>query len=233
MSRLADLIRAALLAVLPTRIARLAVNRMGYAIAPDARIGWSWISVSRLTMGPRSNIGHLNRLKGHAEIALAEDAAIGHMNVVLAPPPLDPTRPAVLSLGIWAKITHSHHVDLTASVTIGDYSTLAGARSQLWTHGYVHEVTGLGRYRVDGPITIENNVSIGAGATILQGVRIAAGAMVGAGTVVAKDLAEPGLYVAGPMRALPRPADPDLREDLELVAPGGPGSDRVYRRRTH
>lgn len=231
MSGLKYAFRAALLAALPTRVARLVVNRLGYAIARDARVGLSWVTVAKLTMGPRSNIGHLNRLKGPGEIVLAEDAAIGNMNMVLASPPLDPDHRAVLRLGVWAKITHSHHVDLTEPITIGDYSTVAGARSQLWTHGYVHDVEGLGRYRIDGPITIENNVSIGTGAIIIQGVHIAAGITVGAGTVVAKDLTEPGLYVAGSIRFLPRPVDPDLREDLELVAEGGPGRDRVYRRR--
>jgi acetyltransferase-like isoleucine patch superfamily enzyme len=44
--------------------------------------------------------------------------------------------------------------------------------------------------------TVEDDVSIGANATILPGVRIGAGSLVGAGSVVTKDV-EPGIVVAG------------------------------------
>jgi UDP-2-acetamido-3-amino-2,3-dideoxy-glucuronate N-acetyltransferase len=53
---------------------------------------------------------------------------------------------------------------------------------------------------------VEEDASIGSGATILGGVTIGRGAMVGAGAVVTKDVA-PGAVVAGnPARALQRTA---------------------------
>jgi hypothetical protein len=39
-------------------------------------------------------------------------------------------------------------------VVIGDYSTLAGIGIQVWTHGYVHDTSGPGRYRIDGAVRI-------------------------------------------------------------------------------
>jgi acetyltransferase-like isoleucine patch superfamily enzyme len=126
--------------------------------------------------------------------------------------------PAQLWLGELAKITARHRIDCTQSVHIGDYSTVAGAGSQIWTHGYVHDVKGPGRYRVDGRVVIENNVYIGSACLISMGVRIGTGVIVGGGTAVPKSLTEPGLYVSAPMRSLPRPADPEERGDVALLS---------------
>jgi len=44
--------------------------------------------------------------------------------------------------------------------------------------------------------TVEDDVSIGANATILPGLKIGAGSLIGAGSVVTKNV-EPGVVVAG------------------------------------
>lgn len=33
-------------------------------------------------------------------------------------------------------------IDMTSSVTLGNYSILAGLGTQLWTHGFYHSKTG-------------------------------------------------------------------------------------------
>ena len=43
---------------------------------------------------------------------------------------------------------------------------------------------------------LEDNVTIGTGACVLQGIRVGAGAIVGAGAVVVRDV-EPGAVVKG------------------------------------
>lgn len=230
MGRVRRLARGIVLFVLPTAIARHLVNLMGYSLAPGTRVGLSWVQVDKLTMLPGSSIGHFNRLKGPAEVHLAESGAIGHMNLIYCPPRGVVVGNPVLSLGKSSKITFMHYVDLTASVIIGDYCTIAGKGSQLWTHGYVHEMEGIARYRIDGPIHIEDNVSIGSLSVISMGVRIGRGIIVGAGTAVAKDLLEPGLYVSSPIRQFPRPPAPDTRADLEPVDPHL-SADIVYRKR--
>ena len=94
-------------------------------------------------------------------------------------------------------------------ITIGD-RVLVGPRVTLTTAG--HPVSPDERYDfiTHAPIVIEDDVWIGAAATIAPGVTIGRGSVVGAGAVVAKDV--PALSVvtgAGVVRGQPaqRPAD--------------------------
>jgi acetyltransferase-like isoleucine patch superfamily enzyme len=209
---------------------------------------WSWVDVDALTLAPRSYIRHLNyirlrrlalgegagihhsnSIKGPLNVELASKACIGNRNKIIRAPEGITFGEATLALGIWSKITSGHYVDCTASVTMHDYVAIGGIGTQIWTHGYVHAMSGLDRYRIDGPITIEANVYVGSRALISMGVTLGQGVIVGAGTAVTKDLLEPGLYVSSPVRALPRPADPDLRADLQRV-PEGESRGLVYRK---
>lgn len=77
-------------------------------------------------------------------------------------------------------------------IAIGD-RVLIGPRVTLSTAGHPVEVDERLSYLTRAPITIEDDVWIGAGATIAPGVTIGRGSVVGAGAVVAKDV--PPLHV--------------------------------------
>jgi acetyltransferase-like isoleucine patch superfamily enzyme len=224
------LLRALLLFVLPSPLARMAGNALGYRIAPTARIGLSWIDADALTMAEGAYIGHFNQFRGPFAVEMAANAKIGHFNTLSRASMIVSVGPSTLTLGIWSAVTARHRLDLTTSIHIGDYSTIAGTGCQLWTHGYVHETEGLGRYRIDGAIHIADNVYIGSMCFISMGVRIAKGVIVGGGSSVAKNLLEPGLYVSSALRMLPRPGDPDQRPDLERLD-ASLSCDQVYRKR--
>jgi acetyltransferase-like isoleucine patch superfamily enzyme len=232
--------------LLPARAARILLNGTKFRIDKSAKIGLSWIEIERLSLGAGARIGHfnvlriraleadqqsylshLNRLVGPYSIRLAAQAGIGNRNQIVRSPANSDTD-AVLSLGTWAKVTSGHYLDMTSSISVGDYSTIAGFGCQLWTHGYIHAERGLDRYRIDGSIEIGSNVYIGTMCFISMGVSIVDGAIVGGGTSVAKDLSQPCLYVSSPIRCLPRPPDPASRGDLERV-PSQSG-DIVYRK---
>jgi acetyltransferase-like isoleucine patch superfamily enzyme len=225
--------------IFPTFLVRFFLNRVGWDIDKSARIGFSWVKAPRLVMGPGARIGHANFvatsdiemqrnsyiqhanvIRGPFSIRLLTRAALGSRNVIVrARSPVSNGESSII-LGELSKITSSHYVDLTQSIVFGDFSTLGGVGSQIWTHGYVHDLTGPGRYRIDGSVTIGNNVYIGAGTTITGGLSIADGAIIGAGSTIAKTIDQAGFYVSSVLRRLDRPADPDTRSDLSRVEDG-------------
>ena len=237
-------------ALLPSILARPLLRALGHIISPGATIGLSFVYVDRLLLGRGARIGHFNLLRletlllrdgayigrgnvvhGPLRIALGSRAALGNSNIVSRGGRDSVTYGrSSLRLGELAKITSGHRIDCTCTVVIGKFSTIAGVGSQIWTHGYVHELTGDDRYRVDGAVRVGNNVYVGSGCILCAGVRVASGVMVGAGATVARDLSEPGLYVEAALRQLPRPADPRVRADLEPVCDERL-ADRVYRKR--
>src|SRR5690606_1675285 len=140
--------------------------------------------------------------RGPLNIILKKNAVIGKRNKIIRGRRGVSYGRANLTLGINAIIVSDHHLDLTRSISIGDNSIVAGIRSQLWTHGYVHASTGATRFRVDGEINIGKNVYIGSGVIINPGVRIADTINVGGNSTISKDLIIPGMYVNQPLRLL-------------------------------
>jgi acetyltransferase-like isoleucine patch superfamily enzyme len=72
-------------------------------------------------------------------------------------------------------------------ITIGD-RVLIGPRVTLSTAGHPVELDERYEFITHAPIVIEDDVWIGAAATVTQGVTIGRGSVVGAGAVVAKDV---------------------------------------------
>lgn len=223
--------------LLPSVLARPILRLLGHRIGRGCQFGWSLVIADRLWMQDRAVIGHcnlinidrivmrsdsrigrMNILNGPFDLVLSAQAAIGNANkIVRGPLGLVTAGRSMLRLGLLTKITSNHHIDCTKAVRFGDFSILAGVGSQLWTHGYIHDTEGPGRYRVDGEIRVGDNVYIGAGCIISMGVNIVAAAIVGAGTTVARNLDQPGLWASAAVRQLPRPAPPDQRTDLVMV----------------
>lgn len=226
----------ALICFLPSPLACFALRVLGYSVGKKVNIGFSIVFVDSLFLGDNTRIGNgcilicesitlkqsayigrFNILHGPFSVILCKYAAIGNGNKITRGPRGAVTSGrAFLRLGELSKITADHRIDLTRSVYFGKYTTLAGTRSEIWTHGYVHAPHGSERYRVDGSVVLENNVYIGSRSLISSGVRVASSIQVGAGSVVSKSLAEKGLYVSQGLRVLASPVDPNLRRDLSL-----------------
>lgn len=224
---------AIMLAMFPTYLVRIIANAKGHQIASGTRIGFSIIlsnrivmergssighfsvvNVDRILLRKGARIGHVNFCSGPFSIWLKARAVIGNRNTVTRARKGVSTGPAQIRLGTLSKITASHSVDVMSSVIFGEFSTLAGKGSQIWSHGYVHDETGAGRYRVDGRVLLGNNVYVGSSSLITGGVTIADQIIVGVGVSVAKSLHEPGLYVSAPIRMVPRPVNPEERDVL-------------------
>lgn len=243
------LILRLMLLLIPVRIVLPVANAFGNGIRPGLRIGFFWITSDRLVMAPgaqvghfnlvhvrrlvlrnEARLGHLNGCRGFLSLRLDESAVIGNRNVIVRALRGTVFGPAEFCLGNLAKITAGHFLDCTQTIRLGYYSTLAGKSSQICTRGSVHEPEAPKRFRIDGKVLVGNNVNLGSGVIVTSGVRICDNANVVVGTCVRKELAEPGFYVSGKLRMLPKPADPNSRTNLERV--DDPELlERVYRKR--
>lgn len=169
-------------------------------LAGNARIGpLNLIRTRRLVMRENAAIGCLNVIHGHISVWLRKLAMIGNRNVINQGPLPDTAGPALLRLGASAKITASHYVNVSDSVLLGAMTTLAGAGSQIWTHGFVN-LPAMNRPMVRGKIVIGRNVYIGSQCCLSPGVTVADDIAVGAHSSVANSLIEPGVYVPARLR---------------------------------
>ncbi|WP_226698675.1 acyltransferase [Qipengyuania gaetbuli] len=233
---LRKVITCVLCLILPSTPLSLCLRLLGHKVAAGARIGFSFVYVDQLCLDRGARVGHfslvcvkrvvlrrgayfghMNFLKGPFGVILGERAGIGNRNVVTRARLGVSYGPAYLKLGELTKITAGHKIDCMNSVHFGAYCTLAGAGTQIWTHGYVHSNCGPERYRIDGGVRFGNNVNVGSRSIITGGVTIADGIMVGVGTTISKNLYEQGHYVSGPLRRVELPAEPATRKDMKRV----------------
>jgi len=231
MKTLRKLITFLLCLVFPVRMIFWILNLLGHKIHPKSKIGFSLIWLEGLLVLNRSSsigdynlirirsifideagyIGNYNRLVGPFEVILDKTAAIGNGNKCYRAPIGISYGPALLRLGVLSKITSRHSIDCTRSITIGNFSTIAGHDCQLWTHAYYHDRCGPGRFRLDGEIEIGNNVNIGSRTVLNCGVKIADGVVVGSNSSVSKSLLKEGIYVSQPLRYLEPVSNPRSR----------------------
>lgn len=193
--------------VVPWSIRRPILNLLfGYKIHPTARIGFSVICPARLEMGPRSCIGNLNMCKGLELLRLGETSLIGNLNWITGFPANDDRffsadlgRRPELIIGDHAAITSRHLIDCTNRVTIGEYATVAGTRSQFLTHSInLHESRQSSR-----PIIIGKYCFIGTASVLLGGSALPDYCVLGACSLLNKSYTETHfLYAGNPARAI-------------------------------
>lgn len=188
--------------VLPWRLRRyVLVKTHGYKISPTARIGLSIVLADDVLMEDRAGIGHLNYIGGLDQLVLREEAHIGRYNWItgLSTKVETPffkgktSRRSDLVLGRGSTIVNWHLVDCTDRVEFGDFVGLAGARSQIITHG----IDIMRMKQSCSPVMVGSNSMLAAGVIVMKGVTIAPCCLVGAGSVVTKSVREPHTMVAG------------------------------------
>lgn len=200
----------------PIKICWPLLSLFGFEVDRDARVGFSLVWVNSLTLEEKSRIGHFNIIRCR-EFRLSKSAYIGMLNIVLGP--FDLTlgarssigtsntvsrarhlvgSNAVLTLGVLSKITSNHKIDCFDSISFGDFTTLAGSGSQLWTHSFKHDREGPGRNESSAEIIIGNNVYIGSGSILTAGITIGSSIGIGPGSVVTKSLFKSGQYLQAP-----------------------------------
>jgi acetyltransferase-like isoleucine patch superfamily enzyme len=236
-NRFRIIITAFLCMFFPVRLIYRILNLLGHEIHSDAKIGFSLIWVNdKMSLQKCAKIGHLNflflksitmyefsylekrnKIWGmHLSVILYNHAALGNkISVHRAPYPVS-YGDSVLQLGVYSKLTFNHKLDCLRSIYIGDYTTIAGSDTQLWTHGYYNANTGIERIRIDGEIHIGNNVYIGTRCTFNPGVKIADGIHIGGHCCISKSLEKQGMYVSQPLRFIENDIA-SIREKLDKI----------------
>lgn len=168
---------------------------------------FNFIKVHSLFMGKESKVKNLNYFKGPLEIKLQENAGIGNQNKFRrAYSPLT-YGSSVFVLGTNSHIAANHFFDITKSILFGNNSQVAGINSQFWTHGYYHDSVGSDRIRIDGEISIGNNVYVGSGCIFNPGVKVSNAIHIGSGSVISKNLEKKGMYVNQGLRFIENDID--------------------------
>lgn len=226
-----------LVALMPGNFLRIWLYRLffGYHIDWNARLGWmalldvrecrisggrigtfNQVSARSLTMAPGSVVGRLNRFKDVNEISLGEGCAIVARNRFIGPrrglTPFE--RYSNISVGRHSVVVTGHYFDLSDSITLGDDVTVGGRGIEFWTHGF-----DLSHIKIQGPITVGDQVYFGSGSKVLPGVTVTDRVLIGAGTVVAKSITESGTYVSSQL--IRKGETPDFSGDSGMVEHGG------------
>jgi hypothetical protein len=197
--------------LLPWALRRRLLNlACGYSIAAGARIGFSLVACSQLLMEAGARIGHFNVIKG-ARLEMREKATIGDFNWIAGLPPgsarhfaSESGRDPALCLGRHAALTSRHFLDCSNCIDIGEFSTIAGARSQILTHA-IDLRNGV---QASAPVSIGRYCFVGTGCVVLKGARLPEYSVLAAGSSLARAYEEAFTLYSGvpatPVKLLPR-----------------------------
>lgn len=208
----------------PSRFKNLLLRKLGHSVHPSARLGpVLLIGVGQIAMAAHASVGPFNVFRDLSGLRIGEHSVIGQWNWVSAARPLVAAGGSgVLTLGNHTALTSRHYLDASGGISIGNYSTVAGVRSTLITHG----IDWRRSEQTTKPIAIGDYCLVSSNTAIAPGTRLADRSVTGMGATLAGNLDEPGaLYLAD--RA--RPVKSGLKgtyfeRALGFVSPRGQGS---------
>ncbi|SFA94699.1 acyltransferase [Cellulomonas marina] len=154
-----------------------------------------------MTVARGSVIRSGNVFKGVDQLSIGEHAYIGSWNFFTAGAEFASTcGPAKLTVRASASITGRHYFDCSGGVSIGAFSTIAGLRSTILSHGI--DVTENEQRAL--PVTIGDYCLVGSNCTILAGAALPARSVLAAGAVLVRvsdrAVVPAGLYAGVPAR---------------------------------
>ncbi|MDD5202069.1 MAG: hypothetical protein PHH41_02890 [Sulfurimonas sp.] len=165
-----------------------------YEIHKNSYIGFSWIFPDKLILSNGAKIGHLTVCKNIASLEMSESSRIGSLNWITGFPHStkslhfinDVSRFPALILKEHSAITSRHLIDCTDTITIGEFTTIAGIRSQLLTHSINMESS----RQEASPIKIGKYCFIGTNSIVLKGNIVGDFIVISAMSLVNKNLTE-------------------------------------------
>jgi acetyltransferase-like isoleucine patch superfamily enzyme len=128
--------------IFPWTVRRLLLTKLfGFKIHRTARISLSIVLAKELVMSEYSKIGNFNICNSIDCLDLHPYASLGSFIYITGYPSglkkhfsHIENRKCELIIGSHSAITSRHFIDCTAGVTVGNFTTVAGIRSQILTH---------------------------------------------------------------------------------------------------
>jgi UDP-3-O-[3-hydroxymyristoyl] glucosamine N-acyltransferase len=197
----------------PWAIRRRILTRIGFSLAPGAYIGFSIVTAKSVVLAEDARIGHLTMIKKLDLLCLGEKTLIGNLNWITGFPGdhssrfVRTGRVSSLTLGEHAAITHRHYIDCTAPVSIGAFSTLAGVRTQIFTHSINLETC----KQESSAVSIGNYCLIGTGSILLPGAAMADYSVLSAGSMLKSRFVDTHVLLSGIPAAAVKRLSPALK----------------------
>ena len=187
----------------PWFIRRLLLNLIpGFRINKKAKIGLSILLADKVNMEYESKITHFTFVNTIDQLHMKSYSKIGKSNWITGAHKNSKmfqgiNRRCELILGQHARITGQHHIDCTGGVYIGDFTTIAGIRSQILTHSIDIRIC----KQVAGTVVIGKYCFVGTAVIILMDAALPDYSVLGAGSVLNKKYIEPyHLYAGSPAK---------------------------------
>lgn len=174
--------------IFPWEIRRLLLNKLfGFKIDRTAHISFSIILAKELVMGQYSKIGNFNICNSIDRLVLDHCASLGSFIYITGYSSLLRkhfghiiNRKCELIIGSHSAITSRHFIDCTAGISVGDFTTVAGIRSQILTHSIDLE----NNRQNSKPVTIGSYCFIGTNCVLLMGSKLPDYSVLGANSLL-------------------------------------------------
>lgn len=199
--KLLELFGLIILAILPSKLKILVYNEfLNCDIHPTARLGFSYIKVKSIKMGPNTTIKSLCLIKNLELLEMGAKASIGRFNKISAMPlsekrnfQSETNRFPALIMGRNAAIVSHHYFDCNNQITIGDFTIVAGSGTAFFTHSINIEKN----LQETLPIEIGKYCLISSRCVIVKGAKLPDYSVLGANSMLHKTYTEPYCLYSG------------------------------------
>ncbi len=175
-----------LVGVLPASPLKNALlRRLGWRVGADASIGpCLFVRIGSAEVGEGAAIGPFNVVRDLQSFELGDGAIMGQWNWLSAASPLvqgiGGSEVGAFRLGRHSAVTSRHYMDASGGIRIGEFTTVAGVRSTIITHGIDLQ---LSRQSVRG-CSIGDYALVGSNVKLVPGAHVPDRSLVAMGSVV-------------------------------------------------
>lgn len=190
-----------ILAIMPNKLKIVIYNKLlNCDIHPTARLGFSYIKVKSIKMGPFTKIRSFCFIKNLEQLDMGEGASIGRFNRISAMALSDvrnfqseTNRLPALIMGRNTAIVSHHYFDCNNQITIGDFTIVAGSGTAFFTHSINIEKN----LQETLPIHIGKYCLISSRCVIVKGAKLPDYSVLGANSMLHKPYTEPYTLYSG------------------------------------